>query len=68
MMRAPLIWGPRKNKYVKVNNLKDAIKIDELNEIIEKREKEENKYCEYYDNLLREYNINYLKNLIEKYK
>ena len=59
MMRAPLIWDPRKNKYVEVNNLEDAIKIDELNEIIEKHEKEENKYYEYYDNLLREYNINY---------
>ena len=68
MMQAPLIWDPRKNKYVEVNNLEDAIKIDKLNEIIENHEKEENKYYEYCDNLLREYDINYLKNLIEKYK
>ena len=42
-------------------------KIDELNEIIENNEKEENEYYEYYNNLLRTC-LNYLKNLIQKYK
>ena len=68
MIQAPLIWDPRNNKYIEVNNLRDAVKIDELNEIVENYEKEENKYYEYYTNLLREYDLNYLKSLIEKYK
>ena len=58
----------KKNNYVEVYNLKDAIELDELNKIIEDYEKEENKYNEYYNNLLREYDLNYLKNLIEKTK
>ena len=68
MIQAPLIWDPRNNKYIEVNNLRDAIKIDELNEIVENYEKKENKYYEYYTNLLREYDLNYLKYLNEKYK
>ena len=68
MIQAPLIWDPRNNKYIKVNNLRDAVKIDELNEIVENYEKEENKYYELNKNLLREYDLNCLKNLIEKYK
>ena len=31
-------------------------------------EKEKNKYYEYYNNLLRKYDLNYLKNLIQKCK
>ena len=49
MIRAPLIQDPRKSKYIEVNNLREAVKIDELNEIIENHEKEENKYYEYYN-------------------
>ena len=63
-----MIWDPRNNKYIEVSNLRDAVNIDELNEIVENYEKEENKYYEYYTNLLSEYDLNYLKNLIEKYK
>ena len=62
MIQAPLIWDPRKKKYIEVNNSRDAVKIDKLNEIIENHEKEENKYYEYYNNLLRGYDLNYLKN------
>ena len=40
MIQAPLIQDPSKNKYVEVNNVKDTVKIDELNEIIENYEKE----------------------------
>ena len=68
MIQVPLIWDPRKNKYIQVNNLRDAVNIDELNEIIENHEKEENKYYEYYNNLFRDYDLNYLTNLIETYK
>ena len=68
MIQALLIQDPRNNKYIEVNNLRDSVKIDKLNEIVENYEKEENKYYEYYKNLLREYDLNYLKNLIEKYK
>ena len=39
MIQAPLIWDPRNNKYIEVNNLRDAVKIDELNEIVENYEK-----------------------------
>ena len=60
-IQVPLIWDPRNNKYIDVNNLRDAVKIDELNGIVENYEKEENKYYEYYKNLLREYDLNYLK-------
>ena len=48
MIQAPLIWDPRNNKYIEVNNLRDAVKTNELNEIVENYEKEENKYYEYY--------------------
>ena len=29
MIQAPLIWDPRNNKYIEINNLRDAVKIDE---------------------------------------
>ena len=39
----PLIWNPKQNKYNKIENLKDTIKLDTLNEIVENHKKEENK-------------------------
>ena len=60
----PLIWNPKQNEYNELDNLKDAIKLDTLNEIVENHDKEENKY-EYYNNLLEKYDMNYLQNLIE---
>ena len=39
MIQAPLIWDPSNNKYIEVNNLRDAVKINELNEIVENYEK-----------------------------
>ena len=39
MIQAPLIWDLRKNKYLEINNVRDAVTIDELNEIIENHEK-----------------------------
>ena len=60
-----MIWNPKRNKYNEIDNLKDAIKLDTLNEIVEK---EENKYNAYYNNLFKEYDMNYLQNLMEIYK
>ena len=62
----PLIWNPKQNKYNELlDNLKDAIKLDTLNEMVENHKKEENKYNEYYNNLFNEYDMNNLQNLIE---
>ena len=35
----PLFWNPKQNKYHEIDNLKDAIKLDTLNEILENQEK-----------------------------
>ena len=66
--QAPLIWDPKENKYVEVYSLEEAMKLDKLNEGIDTHEKQETKYNEYYNNLIREQDLNYLKNLITKYE
>ena len=64
----PIIWDPEQKKYIEIENLEDAVKLDTLNDIVESHEKEESKYNKYCDVLLKEYELNQLKNLIEKYK
>ena len=68
MTQAPLIWDPKENKYLEVYSLEEAMKLNKLNEVIETHEKQETKYNEYYNNLIREQDLNYVKNLITKYE
>ena len=61
----PLIWDPEKKTFIEIKNLKDAIKLDALNDIVENHDKEDSKYDEYCESLLKDYDMNNLKNLIE---
>ena len=61
----PLIWDPEQKKYIEIENLKDAINLDALNDTLESYEKEESKYAEYCEKLTKDYDLNHLKNLIE---
>ena len=65
-----LLFGiqKKKKKYVEIENLEDVVKLDTLNDMVESYEQEESKYNEYCEILLKHYDLNHLKNLIEKYK
>ena len=60
-----LLGIQNKKKYVEIENLEDAVKLDTLNE---SHEQEESKYNEYCEILLKQCDLDHLKNLIEKYK